>query len=161
MYKNKISQLNWIEQLPTKQKVEGSIPSEVSSFFRKENWLIVVMVTYSTVSRVLRVRFSYEPQMVFLAYLVKYQTVNLKNRVRSPKTPKMLRSSNGQDDYLSSSKYEFDSRTEYKISGKITIGCLPALDAGGCRFEPCFSDKKRKYAEVGESGRSVKPLSYD
>jgi hypothetical protein len=26
--------------------------------------------------------------MVFLVYLVKYQTVNLKNRVRFPKTPK-------------------------------------------------------------------------
>lgn len=26
-------------------------------------------------------------------------------------------------------------------TGKITIGCLPALDAGGCGFEPYFSDK--------------------
>ena len=27
-----------------------------------------------------------------------------------------------------------------QITGKITIGSLPALDAGGCRFESCFSD---------------------
>lgn len=28
----------------------------------------------------------------------------------------------------------FKSR-QYCKTGKITIGCLPALDAGGCRFE--------------------------
>lgn len=46
------------------------------------------MATFSTVSRELRVRFSYKPLMVFLVYSVKYQIVDLKNRVRFPKTPK-------------------------------------------------------------------------
>ena len=34
----------------------------------------------------------------------------------------------------------FESR-QYCKTGNITIGSLPALDAGGCRFESCFPDK--------------------
>lgn len=47
----------------------------------------------------------------------------------------------------------FKSR-QYCKTGKITIGCLPALDAGGCRFEPYFSDKiKCGNGEIGKYAR--------
>lgn len=69
--------------------------------------------------------------MVLLVYLVKPQIVVLKNRVRFPKVPK-----------------------NWEDNG----GCLSALDAGGRRFESCFSDKLRKYARVGELGQTVNLL---
>ena len=35
---------------------------------------------------------------------------------------------------------------------------MSALDAGGRRFESCFSDKVRKYAKVGGLGQTVNLL---
>ena len=63
-------------------------PIEVTSFLERKTGSLVQWLTFPTVSREQRVRFPYEPQMVFLVYQVKPRAVNPKNRVRSPKTPK-------------------------------------------------------------------------
>ena len=72
-------------------------------------------LTFPTVSREKRVRLSYGPQMVFLVYLVKISDCGSEEQGSIPE----------------------NTQNNWEDNG----GCLPALDAGGRRFESCFSDK--------------------
>lgn len=113
------------------------------------------MATCSTVSRVLRVRFSYEPQHGVFSLFGKVSDCESEEQGSIPEDTLNTPLHGG----LSNCQCELNSRKEYTLTGKITIGGLPALDAGGCRFESYFSDKIWKYAEVRVSGLSVKQVS--